>query len=724
MSVSILVGDVRARLAELPADHFDCVLTSPPYWGLRSYLDAGHPDKHLEIGCEPTLGEHLEVIVGVMNQVRRVLKPTGVCWLNYGDCYATSPNGRSAADTKAAGNDDRTFRDKPFSTVGPVYEVDPTGRHARRGGKSNNLHDRKQSPASEGRIMAGGYMKPKDLCLIPQRLAIALQENGWWVRSLLPWVKRNGMPESINDRPASSIEYVIMLTKSARYAYDAESVRRPASPSTNARVAQDVAAQAGSDRANGGAKTNGPMRAVVRQTPKSAAPGSGIKANTSFHAASSVEVLHDRNFRNSDLFFDSLEPPFGLISNADGVPIAIDVCPQGFKEAHFACVDDQTDALTPSGWKRHQDLADGDTIAAYDSEAQVLRWQPATFHRYQFSGELVAINKRDSSQRLTPKHRCIVRRRSGHVTVVEAADLKPGMEVPVTARLEMHETEGPGQTFAALLGWYLTEGERRRHNRLRITQSTSANPEKVAAIRALLTALGADVRETERQRLWRGRPANDITFSIGGEVMTALDAFSPDKSINPAWIAWPAADIRAFLDAVIDGDGHRRPDGRTCVIQKDRLFLDRLQAMALRLGWRGHVAQRADGGHCLYLTKGTWLTLRATNGRHEPIGREAYEGTVWCPSVESTFWLARRDGKTFITGNTFPEALALPLLRAGNPARGPVLDPFGGAGTVGLVADRLGMNATLIELNEESAAISQRRITGDAGMFSDVEVAA
>lgn len=337
MSVRILVGDVREKLAELPADHFDCVVTSPPYWGLRSYLDEAHPDKALEIGCEPTLGEHLAVLVGVMAQVRRVLKPSGVVWLNYGDCYATSPNGRSAADTKAAGNDDRTFRDKPFSTIGPVYEQLPESRQNARRGRSGNLGNGGINGVSvpAGRVVAGGLLKAKDLCMVPQRLAIALQEDGWWVRSLLPWVKRNGMPESIGDRPASSVEYVIMLTKSQRYAYDADAVRRPASPSTNARVAQDVAAQAGSDRANGGAKTNGPMKAVIKR-PKRVAEGQGIRGNESFENATCQTVLNDRNFRNSDLFFDSIEPPFGLVSSGDGTPIAIDVCPQGFKEAHFA----------------------------------------------------------------------------------------------------------------------------------------------------------------------------------------------------------------------------------------------------------------------------------------------------------------------------------------------------------------------------------------------------
>jgi DNA modification methylase len=137
--VAQYIGDVHGVLAAMEPDSVDCVVCSPPYWGLRSYIDDDSPDKVFEIGLEPTLGEHLAVMVRVFEAVRRVLKPTGTLWVNYGDCYATSPNGRSAADTKATGNDDRTFRDKPFSTI-------------------------------------GGVLKAKDLAMVPNRLAIALQE--------------------------------------------------------------------------------------------------------------------------------------------------------------------------------------------------------------------------------------------------------------------------------------------------------------------------------------------------------------------------------------------------------------------------------------------------------------------------------------------------------------------------------------------------------------------
>lgn len=248
MSVRILVGDVREQLRLLPADFFDCVVTSPPYWGLRDYGTAiwqgGDPDcdhrsptmrdgrnedrarlagsvatnsaqlllahksacgkcgaikVDLQLGLEPTLADHLIAMAEVFDEVRRVLKPTGTLWLNYGDCYATAPNGRSAADTKAAGNDDRTFRDKPFSTI-------------------------------------GGALKAKDLCMIPNRLAIALQEAGWYVRSEIIWHKPNPMPESIKDRPGTSHEKVWLLSKRERYFYDHEAVRETAVQDRNGKV--------------------------------------------------------------------------------------------------------------------------------------------------------------------------------------------------------------------------------------------------------------------------------------------------------------------------------------------------------------------------------------------------------------------------------------------------------------------------------------------------------
>src|SRR5262245_1527649 len=213
MTVRTLIGDVRDKLRELADESVHCVVTSPPYWGLRDYGVKG------QLGLEPTLAEHVATMADIFDEVRRVLRKDGTLWLNYGDSYAASVNGRSAADTKDLGNDDRTFRDKPFSTVGPIYRQGCS----RLNGETN---DRQRNRNGMGGF-DGGTLKPKDLCGVPWRVAFALQERGWWLRQDIIWAKPNAMPESVTDRCTKAHEFIFLLAKSSRYFFDSEAISEP-----------------------------------------------------------------------------------------------------------------------------------------------------------------------------------------------------------------------------------------------------------------------------------------------------------------------------------------------------------------------------------------------------------------------------------------------------------------------------------------------------------------
>ena len=181
MSVRIMVGDALSQLAALPDASVHCAVTSPPYWGLRAYRgDAGM------IGLEPTFDEHLENLVAVFREVRRVLRADGTLWLNYGDAYSGGVPGGASPDGARKGRADM---------------------------------------ASAAAPKRGREWKPKDLLMMPARVAMALQADGWWLRSEIVWHKPNPMPESCTDRPTSAHEKLFLLSKSAKYFYDAEAVR-------------------------------------------------------------------------------------------------------------------------------------------------------------------------------------------------------------------------------------------------------------------------------------------------------------------------------------------------------------------------------------------------------------------------------------------------------------------------------------------------------------------
>jgi DNA modification methylase len=205
----VLVGDCRQRLAELPERSIHCCITSPPYWGLRDYGVAGQLGLEAVPDClgwatgAPCGTCYVCHLVEVFRAVRRVLRDDGTVWLNLGDSYNTYA--------------------------------------ANRGNGRSTLEGSKQTaplvPAGYGLSAKG--LKPKDLVGIPWRVALALQADGWTLRSEIVWAKKSCMPESVRDRPTRSHEQVFLLSKKATYYYDQEAVREEMAPESAARYAYE-----------------------------------------------------------------------------------------------------------------------------------------------------------------------------------------------------------------------------------------------------------------------------------------------------------------------------------------------------------------------------------------------------------------------------------------------------------------------------------------------------
>lgn len=268
MTVRILVGDCRARLAEIPNASIQCVMTSVPYWGLRSYgtepqvwggdaacahqwgtmergkrkdmlpLDqttsagrsgtddrqdvASHNGGNFceacgawrgEHGMEPALEMWLAHEVLIWREVRRVLRDDGTVWINIGDSYATKPAGWSAEWYKRKKRDDRTFRDKPFTTVSRAGDTKiPDGQSSNPFGFKEHLrtHD------APNRNAPAIGLASKQRLMLPARLAIALQDDGWWLRDEIVWAKPNPMPSSVEDRTTPAHEMLYLFAKSGR----------------------------------------------------------------------------------------------------------------------------------------------------------------------------------------------------------------------------------------------------------------------------------------------------------------------------------------------------------------------------------------------------------------------------------------------------------------------------------------------------------------------------
>ncbi|HEY2617984.1 MAG TPA: site-specific DNA-methyltransferase [Acetobacteraceae bacterium] len=331
MSIKLLHGDCRSILPTLPDNSVHAVVTSPPYFGLRDYgtgtWEGGDPACGHRVGRQ---NGQLEVAYRAGNggEVFR----SGTRYIEQGEVA------RDICSKCGARRIDRQIGleatpDDYLATMVQVF------REVRRVLRNDGVMF----------CNMGDAYSNKQLQMMPARLAIELQRDGWYLRSMLPWLKRSAMPESVTDRPASAVEYVFLLTKQSRYFWDAEAVKRGLNGNTHSR----------------GTKRSPPIEAA------------GIGHKDWCASMTQDDAQSARNMRNSDLFYDSLEDapearidrprrgereargeaagvaaqpkghlgdwlirepsePLGLICSDDGSPLALDVNPAAFSAAHFA----------------------------------------------------------------------------------------------------------------------------------------------------------------------------------------------------------------------------------------------------------------------------------------------------------------------------------------------------------------------------------------------------
>lgn len=232
------------------------------------------PAQRAALGLERDISFYIGHLILVAREMWRVLRDDGVMWWNISDSYIGSANSGGSGKRGEGGD---------------PYRIE-------------NLTSKK----IDG-------LRPKNLMQIPARFALAAQADGWYLRSAMPWIKRNGMPESVTDRPAQTIESIFLLAKSEKYFYDAEAVKMP--------VAEIQTGKAATFKRNG-SKRGDPV-----------VPGQGYGTHREEREDKDVYATGERNLRSSDLFFKTFQ---GLLSSDEGDPLAMVVNPKPFSGAHFA----------------------------------------------------------------------------------------------------------------------------------------------------------------------------------------------------------------------------------------------------------------------------------------------------------------------------------------------------------------------------------------------------
>lgn len=585
---TFLHGGAAERLKTLGKNSIHCVITSPPYFGLRDY----HADG--QIGLEESLSEYIENLAGVFDEVRRVLHPSGTFWLNIGDSYAGS------------GGPGGDFRD----------------------GKGGDTYKRQYNRNVQG-------LKKKDLCMVPSRVAITLQERGWWLRSEIIWAKSisfndkysgSCMPESATDRPTNGHEKLYLFAKDTDYFYDEAAVAEPIEDMSRVgEVRGDTGhSRRGVDEANRIGEGSGEMK-----------PTKKLRDVWTFNPAS-------------------------------------------FKGAHFACVDEDTEILTKNGWKSHKSISENNEIATFHTNSETIHYhKPYSIHKYDYNGKMYRIENKWIDQLVTPNHRVLLKyRRSEYKNKDEewgyqrADSITPHSGVIIPNSGEYNGELDISKEKAELLGWIITEGSN-NNGSVKIWQSQSANPKKVSRIRNLLQETSQNFNELTRSREREYGKSVECNFAINKTMNDNSWIWKwLNDDLTPKWklLHVNKKSLRGLYEGLVEGDGHKHEDGKHTFVQYDKYTNEWFRVLCAHIGkrttfWNGDQRMQTN------ITHQNFSNIHS-NSFKDTVYTQDYNGIVWCPQVPNTNFIARRNGKIYITGNTYPLGLVEPCVKAGTSAKG------------------------------------------------------
>lgn len=399
---------------------------------------------------------------------------------------------------------------------------------------------------------------------------------------------------------------------------------------------------------------------------------------------------------------------------------------------HPACVDIYTECLTKNGWKKYNEININDIILSYNIFNDTLEWDSVKdIHISEYHGDIYEANSRRLSMIITPNHRNVIEL-NGKISIKETSELKNRHNILTSCPLNSNY-EKINENVAYLLGIIITDGH--ISNGIHITQDYNYNKEVYDKIINALNALEVNYSVSKRRRYYTyiGTKKLENKISIDEKDIEKYDyykvsycsdinildknlideiiKFIPDKKITELIYNLDNNSLNKIIEGIIDGDGVIRCDkGNSYVITgKYEEFHSNLQILAFLAGYTADCITNSNNKIYTQLTKNRSKNLR--NSKESLLEKKKFDGIVWCPEVEKNgTWIARKNGKLFITGNSFPESLAEDHILSWSNEGDIVFDPMCGSGTTLKMAKINNRNFIGIDINEEYVKLSEERV--------------